>query len=46
MPGLRITVAPDGKSIAYSVNRGRSELWIVEGLRIPRPWYTRLLGLR
>jgi serine/threonine protein kinase/Tol biopolymer transport system component len=43
-PGYRITVAPDGKSIAYAVDRSRSELWILEGLRIPRPWFQRLLG--
>jgi hypothetical protein len=45
-PGLRITVAPDGKSLAWAVNRPRTELWILEGLRIPRPWYARLVGLR
>jgi hypothetical protein len=27
-------------------NRPRSELWILDGLRTPRPWYARLLGLR
>jgi Tol biopolymer transport system component len=43
-PGLRITLAPDGKSLAWAVNRARSELWILEGLRIPRPWFQRLLG--
>jgi Tol biopolymer transport system component len=43
-PGLRITVAPDGKSIAWAVDRSRSELWILDGLRTARPWFQRLLG--
>jgi Tol biopolymer transport system component len=43
-PGRRVTVAPDGKSLAWAVNRARSELWILEGLRTPRPWFRRLLG--
>jgi len=43
-PGLRVTLAPDGKSLAWAVNRARLELWILEGLRIPRPWFQRLLG--
>jgi Tol biopolymer transport system component len=42
-PGLRVTVAPDGKSLAWAVNRARSELWILDGLRTPRPWFRRLL---
>jgi hypothetical protein len=45
-PGLRITVAPDGKSLAWAVNRARSQLRILEGLRAPRPRYARLLDLR
>ncbi|MEN6605315.1 MAG: protein kinase, partial [Bryobacteraceae bacterium] len=45
-PGYRITLAPDGKSLAWTVGRGRSEIWILDGLRIPRPRYARLLGLR
>ena len=45
-PGLRVSVAPDGKSLVWSVERPRAELWILEGLRLPRPWYARLMGLQ
>ncbi len=44
-PGLRVTLAPDGKSLAWAVSHPRSELWILDGLRTPRPWFLRLLGM-
>jgi len=37
-PGIRFSVAPDGKSIAYSVADMRSSLWLLEGFRQPSPW--------
>jgi Tol biopolymer transport system component len=43
-PGLRVTVALDGKSLAWAVYRPSSELWILEGFRTPRPWFRLLLG--
>lgn len=43
-PGLRASLTSDGKSIVYTVNRPRREIWILEGIQKPRPWYARLLG--
>jgi Tol biopolymer transport system component len=43
-PGLRASLTPDGKSIVYTVNRPREEIWILDGLQTPRPWYARLWG--
>jgi hypothetical protein len=34
-PGLRASLTSDGKSIVYSVNRPREEIWILEGVRAP-----------
>ena len=39
-----ISFAPDGKSLAWVVACAGSELWILERLRTPRPWFQRLLG--
>jgi len=43
-PGLCATLTSDGKSIIYTVNRARQEIWILDGIQEPRPWYMRLLG--
>jgi len=43
-PGLRASLTSDDKSIVYTVNRPRREIWILEGIQKPRPWYARLLG--
>jgi serine/threonine protein kinase len=40
--GPRISVTPDGKSLVYSVARGGTEIWLLEGVKTPRPWYARL----
>jgi serine/threonine protein kinase/Tol biopolymer transport system component len=34
-PGIRFSLAPDGKSIAYSVGDFRSTLWLLEGFQQP-----------
>ncbi len=31
-PGLRLSPAPDGSSLAYSVSASRTDLWLMEGL--------------
>jgi len=43
-PGLSAALTSDGKSIVYTVNRARSEIWMLDGVRPPAPWYARLLG--
>jgi eukaryotic-like serine/threonine-protein kinase len=43
-PGLMASLTSDGKSIVYSVNRPRSEIWILDGIQPPSPWWRRLLG--
>jgi dipeptidyl aminopeptidase/acylaminoacyl peptidase len=37
-PGLHATLASDGKSIMYTVNRPRQEIWILNGVQTPRAW--------
>jgi Tol biopolymer transport system component len=34
-PGLRASLTSDGKSIVYTVNRARQEIWILDGGRAP-----------
>ena len=34
-PGVRFSVAPDGKSIAYTTAVYKSSLWMLEGFRQP-----------
>jgi serine/threonine protein kinase len=36
---LRLSVAPDGKSLATSALEEKSDLWILEGYPLPRPWW-------
>lgn len=43
-PGLHASVTSDGKDIIYTVNRPRSEIWLLEGLQQPRTWWERMLG--
>jgi TolB protein len=43
-PGLCAALTSDGKSIVYTVNRPRQEIWILDGLQEPRAWYRRLWG--
>ena len=45
-PGLRASLTSDGRSIVYSVNRPREEIWILRGLEVPRGWFARLLPYR
>ena len=42
-PGLKLALMPDGKSVVFTVNRPRREIWILNGLEAPRPWYRTLL---
>ena len=44
-PGLQASLTQDGKSIVYSVNRPRQEVWILDGVRTPRPWWQRMIGM-
>jgi serine/threonine protein kinase len=34
-PGIRFSLAPDGKSILYSTSNSRSDLWMLQGYRQP-----------
>ena len=43
-PGLSAALTSDEKTIVYTVNRARSEIWILDGARRPSPWYERLIG--
>ena len=43
-PGQHVSLSADGKDIIYTVNRPRSEIWILEGLQEPRRWWQRLVG--
>jgi Tol biopolymer transport system component/predicted Ser/Thr protein kinase len=38
-PGLSAALTSDGSMIVYTVQRARSEIWILDGLQAPRPWY-------
>ena len=42
-PGLMAALTGDGKSLVYAVNRPRQEIWMLDGVQTPRPWYRRLL---
>ena len=35
----RLSLKPDGKSLATSVETSKSELWLLEGYPLPRPWW-------
>jgi Tol biopolymer transport system component len=41
-PQLRISLTADSKNIVYTVLKAREEIWLLEGIRAPRPWYARL----
>ena len=34
-PGIRFSLAPDGKSVIYSTSKSRSDLWMLQGYRQP-----------
>jgi Tol biopolymer transport system component len=34
-PGIRFSLAPDGKSVLYSIGKRRSDLWMLQGYRQP-----------
>jgi dipeptidyl aminopeptidase/acylaminoacyl peptidase len=40
-PGLSAALTLDEKSIVYTVQRPRSEIWILDGVKLPLPWYRR-----
>ena len=40
-PGIRFSLAPDGKSIVYSIRKDSVDLWMLEGLRQPN-WLDRV----
>jgi Tol biopolymer transport system component len=43
-PGVRLSLAPDGKSIAYTTAKFRSDLWMLQGYRQPG-WFGGLSGM-
>jgi Tol biopolymer transport system component/tRNA A-37 threonylcarbamoyl transferase component Bud32 len=43
-PGIRFSLAPDGKSIVYSTAKSRSDLWMLQGFRQPG-WLSRFSGI-
>jgi Tol biopolymer transport system component/tRNA A-37 threonylcarbamoyl transferase component Bud32 len=43
-PGLSAALTSDQKNIVYSVNRPRTEIWILDGLQVPAPWYRRIFA--
>ncbi len=43
-PGWMASLTADAKSIVYSVNRPRNEIWILDGIQPPHPWWKRILG--
>ena len=34
-PGIRFSLAPDGKSLVYSTANGSADLWMLTGYRQP-----------
>jgi hypothetical protein len=35
----RLSLAADGKSLATSAMTRKSDLWLLEGFPLPRPWW-------
>jgi hypothetical protein len=42
-PGIRFSLASDGKSITYSTSKNRTDLWMLQGYRQPG-WISQLTG--
>jgi Tol biopolymer transport system component len=40
---IRISATPDNKAIVYSEEHFRGEIWLLEGVQSPKPWYARLV---
>jgi hypothetical protein len=40
-PGIRFSLAPDGKSLVYSTYVARDDLWMLQGYRQPS-WSARI----
>jgi Tol biopolymer transport system component len=43
-PGIRFSLAPDGKSIVYSTSKSRRDLWMLQGYRQPG-WLSQFSGI-
>ena len=43
-PGIRFSLAPDGKSIVYSTQKNRFDLWLLQGYRQPG-WFSGFSGV-
>ncbi len=41
-PGYSVSVTPDGKALVYAVWRGGDSIWLLDGVKTPKPWYARL----
>ncbi len=39
---IRVSVTPDGRALVYSVARSGNYLWLLDGVKTPKPWYARL----
>jgi Tol biopolymer transport system component len=39
--GWRASLTFDGRAFVYTVGRPREEIWLLEGVRTPVPWYRR-----
>jgi len=37
--GWRASFTPDGSEFVYTINHPREEIWILDGIRPPVPWY-------
>ncbi len=41
-PGVPLSVTADGKALVYSVVSGGNYIWLLDGVKTPKPWYARL----
>ncbi len=45
-PGVMASLTADKKSIIYTVNRPRTEIWILNGIQTPATWWRRIFSMR
>jgi Tol biopolymer transport system component len=45
-PAIRLSLSPDGKSITYSISKGSSNLWLMDGLSVKPTGLLARLGWR
>jgi hypothetical protein len=44
LPGIRLSLAPDGKSLVYAVSKTQENIWMLQGYRQPG-WRERIRDL-